>query len=187
MAEDEAPGRTTAFQESERLTNMASLIGAGVSIVPIPGTSAALSGMELLLMGAIAAIWGQRLTRSFLNAMWAALCARLGIATALAVAGDVLGMIPGIGTVLKPTIAGGVLKLVGTGMNELMAREVGEDQPAAITAEEAREKLEKAVARIAVHAPDLKDGAKELFKGDGSKLAKTLNRIFDLGGDTKEP
>lgn len=175
--------RRSAFEECERLTNMASAIGAGMSVIPIPGTSVAMRGIELLLMGAIAKIWNHRLTPTFMNAMWAALGARLGIVVAASLVGDVVGMIPGFGLVAKPAIAGGLLKLVGSMMNEWMRKSADDpDTPAHVTAEEARDILKDAAERIAIHAPDLKDGAQELFKGDGTKLSRTLNKIFDLGG-----
>ncbi len=174
--------RRTALEETERLTNMASLIGAGVALVPIPGTALALRGIDILLMGAIAAVWGQPLTKSFVAACWNWIKARFFVGVGLAIAGDFLGMIPGVGTVLKPAIAGGCIKLMGSGMGEYLAQEVGKDHPAAITAEEARDRLKSATDRMAELAPDLKAGMEALLKGDGGPLAATLNRVFGGAG-----
>lgn len=184
--ETQGPPRRTAVEETERLTNMAAAIGAGVALVPIPGTAIALSGIEILLMGAIMAIWGQPLTKSFFAAMWAALMARFAVAFGLKVAGDVLGMIPGFGTLIKPAIAGGVIKLVGAGMSQYLADRVGEKQPAAITAEEARDRLKAAIDRLTVLGPELKGGMEELIKGNGARLAATLNKLFGLGAPPAE-
>jgi hypothetical protein len=137
--------------------------------------------MELLLIGAITRIWGHPLTDGFLVGFIRSFMARWGAAMGLHVVGDMIGMIPGMGTLVKPAVNAGCIKFVGSSMRDLFAKEHGEGTPAAITAEEAKETLERAVARLAVYAPDLKDGAMQALKGNGKKLARTLNKIFEPG------
>lgn len=176
---EEHSGRRSAAEETDRLTNMATAIGAGVSIVPVPGTSAVLSSMELLMIVAIAKIWGHPMSSTFLAGMLRSLASRLAVGVGMALAADAVGWIPGIGTLVKPAVNAGVIKLVGASMRDYMLKENdGRDPPAEITAEEARDALQRAMARVAAYAPDLKDGAKDAFKGDAKKLAKTLRAIF---------
>lgn len=175
---EETSGRRTAAAETDRLTNMAVALGAGASLVPIPGTSAALSAMELLLIGAITRIYDHPLSDGFVAGLMRHFIARWGAAVGLHIAADAVGWIPGFGTLVKPAVNAGCIKFLGSSMRDYMAREHGEDVPAAVTAEEAKVALERAMARVAVYAPDLKDGAKQAFKGDGKLLAKTLQKMF---------
>jgi hypothetical protein len=175
---EEVPNRRTAAEEVDRLTNMAVAIGAGASLVPIPGTSAALSAMELLLIGAITKIYDHPLSDGFVAGLMRHFIARWGAAVGLHIAADAVGWIPGIGTLVKPAVNAGCIKFLGASMRDYMAKEHGKDAPAAVTAEEAKEALERAMARVAAYAPDLKDGAKEAFQGDGKRLAKTLRKMF---------
>lgn len=170
--------RRTAVEETDRLTNMACAIGAGASLVPIPGTSAAVTGMELLLIGAITKVWGHPITDGYLEGIFRYIVARWGAAIGLHAVGDVVGMIPFAGQLMKPAINAGCIKFMGSSLRDLFIREHGKETPAAITAEEAKAILEKAVARMAAYGPDLKDGAADAFRGDGKKLARTLNKIF---------
>lgn len=175
---EEVPNRRTAAEETDRLTNMAAALGAGASLVPIPGTSAALSAMELLLIGAITRIWDHPLTDGYVEGLFRIFVSRIGAVIGLHIAADAVGWIPGFGTLVKPAVNAGCIKFVGASMRDFMEKEHGKDVPAAVTAEEAKEALERALARVAAYAPDLKDGAKDAFQGDGKKLARTLRRMF---------
>jgi uncharacterized protein (DUF697 family) len=175
--------RRTAVEESDRLTNLTAALGAGVGLVPIPGTSAALTGMELLLIGAIAKIWGRALTEGFLKGMFARWVARYVAILGLQVAGDLIGWIPGFGQAAKSAIAAGCIKFIGSAMNESFADRHGRNIPAATTAEEAKAALEEAAARLNENKGDLAEAAKRAFKGDTRKLAEILNRIFALGDE----
>ena len=179
----EAPPRRTAVEETDRLTNRATALGAGASLVLIPGTSAAISAMELLLIGAITRIWDHPLSDGFVAGLMRHFVARWGAALGLHVAADAVGWIPGIGTLVKPAVNAGCIKFLGASLRDYMALQHDENRPAAITAEEAKEALERAMARLAVYAPDLKDGAKEAFQGDGKRLAKTLKKMFAADED----
>lgn len=177
-------GRPLARLECERLITMAVLLGVGVALIPIPGTTVALTGLELLLMGAMATVWGCPLTGSLVTTILTALAVRLGLTTALGALADLLTWVPVVGMVAKPAIAATTIKIVGGGLNDIYALFFGADHVAVRTAEEAKVQLEEASGRIKEYAAELKDGLAAAFRGDGAPLAATLNRIFGL--DKKE-
>lgn len=177
------PKRRTAIDETDRLTNMCAAITGTASLIPIPGTSAAMTGTDLLLMGAITRVWGHPITEGYVAGIFRYIGGVLVVGLGAHVVADVFGVIPGVGTLLKPAMNAGVTKFLGSSMREYFTKEYGKDKPADITAEEAKAMVERAVARMAVYGPDLASGAKEAFKGDGKKLARTMRRLF---GDESE-
>jgi uncharacterized protein (DUF697 family)/GNAT superfamily N-acetyltransferase len=179
-----APGSTRlATNETDRLTNMMAAMGAGVALVPIPGTAAALTGMEILQIGVIAKIWGVPLTPGYLTGLMGWMMARFGVTMGMLVLGDLIGMVPGLGTVAKSAIAAGTIKFIGSSMNHRFREQFGASRMAMVTAESAKQALDDAAGRLPEHAADLAEGAKQAFSGNGSLLARTLNEIFGLNLD----
>ena len=176
-----------ATAETDRLTNMAAAVGAGVALVPIPCTTAALSGIELLLIGAIARIWGVALTPAFTEGLVSWMVARLGVSLGMHVVGDLIGMVPGLGTIAKTAIAAGAIKFIGSSMNYRFSHQYGEKRRAHASADAAKADLDQAVKRLGANSGKLAEGAKQAFSGDGALLAATLNEIFGLNKPSEKP
>lgn len=170
--------RATAIEETDRLTNLAAALGAGAGLVPIPGSGIALTGMEILLIGAVAKIWDHPLTEGFLLGFVKSFVGRFGVVMGAALMSDLVGWVPGFGTVVKSAAHAGCFKYIGSSMRDHFRVIYGDDREAKITAEEARNELEKAAARLAVYGPDLTDGFKKAIQGDAKKLSKTFSKIF---------
>ena len=170
--------RATAYEESTKLTNLITLLGGGVALVPLPGTSVALSGLEILLMGGIGTIYGQPLTGTVVASVLTGLAMRLGVTTVLTVLSDLLVWVPVLGQVAKPAIAMFAIKIVGTGMNDLFASFTKKRKPAEVTAEEALEKIKSAYERLKTRGSELKDSIYEALKGNGDKLATMINDLL---------
>jgi len=173
----ERPHRT-ASEETDRLVNMVAAMNASAAVIPIPGQSIALTGSDLLLIGAIVKVWDHPLSDGFLEGFWRFWLSRLAAGLGARVVGDALGVIPGIGTLVKSAAHAGATKLMGSSLRQFLERIHGKDTPAAITAEEGLETFKGALARIGAHTPALKEGVKKAVKGDTKPLAEVLRSIF---------
>ena len=161
---------------------MAAAVGAGVALVPVPGTTAALSGVELLLIGAIAKIWGVALTPGYTAGLLSWMVARFGVAVGMHMIGDLIGVVPVLGTVAKSAMAAGTIKFIGSSMKHRFTEQFGENRRAHASADMAKANLDEAVMKLGANTGKLAEGAKQAFAGDGALLAATLNEIFGLGG-----
>ncbi len=174
-----------AVDESARLTYMASIMGIAVAIPPIPGTFLGLTALQVLLMGAISFVWGRPLSGALIATVINGLALQMGLATGLQALADALWYLPVVGWVAKPAIAFGTVQVFGNATTKVFAGLFGAKAPAAMTAEDAKERLVAALGRFKEnskeHAMDLKQGLVELVRTKkGDRLAASLRKLFGL-------